>query len=55
LLDAVTVTSTWRHAQCAVEADHLAVKIGIMDAVEHERRELTGLTQTLRERHGGTK
>src|SRR4029077_9385780 len=52
LLDAVTVTSTWRHAQCAVKADHLAVKVGVVDAVKHQVRKLTRLPEPLGERHG---
>src|SRR5690242_7334983 len=41
------LVSAWRHAQRAVKADHLAVKIGVMDAVKHERGELARLAQTL--------
>src|SRR6476620_8502621 len=52
LLDAVTVTSTWRHAQCAVKADHLAVKVVVVDAVKHQVRKLTRLPEPLGERHG---
>src|SRR5262245_15579119 len=53
LLDAVTETSSaWRHAQRAVEADHLAVEIGIVDAMKHERRKLPRFAQTFGEGHG---
>src|SRR5262245_32726714 len=37
------LVSAWRHAQRAVEADYLAVEIGVVDAVKHERRKLARL------------
>ena len=45
--------SARRHAQRAVEADHFAVEVTVVDAVKHERGEFARFAQPLGEWHGG--
>src|SRR6187455_2456574 len=47
------ILSFRRHAQRAVEADHLAVEIAVLDDVARQRGVLFGLAQQLRERDRG--
>src|SRR6476620_10558695 len=42
-----------RHAQRAVEADHLAVEIAVVDAMQDEGSEFARLTKALGKRHRG--
>src|SRR5690606_11932104 len=44
-------SSACRHAQGAVETDHLAIEHGVFDDMAHQRRVFLGHTQAWRERH----
>src|SRR6201999_555908 len=46
-------SSPRRHAERAVEADHFAVEIAIVDAMHDQRGELARLAEALGERHRG--
>src|SRR6267154_9988 len=46
-----SLRSLGRHAQRAVDADHLAVEIAVLDDVARERGILLRLAEHLRERH----
>src|SRR5215203_3600387 len=39
------ISSAWRHAQSAVEPDHFAIEVAILDAVHHQRGELARLPE----------